>query len=252
MKKIFFTLCLIAVSSLALYSIAAGQDFGLGRAANTSGLADNQISQMGSIPSVLGYVISIALALVGIFFFILILYAGIVWMTAGGASDRVESAKKKMVSAAIGLVIVLSAYALANFVFSNFVSQPAVLTGDDACKTAPDGSSCGMTQVCMKNKCKEECVYQFGQYYGGKCIDVASQSCNGIILSGKCLNNEGCCVPTDSYELWQSTEAASGGNTSAESSAETSESANTCEKQAGHFCTTLADCEGTQNGKSSG
>ena len=52
-------------------------------------------------------------------FVILMIYAGILWMTAGGNEKQVEKAKNIISRAAIGLVIVVSAYAVTYFIFTN-------------------------------------------------------------------------------------------------------------------------------------
>jgi hypothetical protein len=60
--------------------------------------------------------INIILGFLGILSLLLILFGGFKWMTAAGNDDQVASAKKLLVAAVIGLVIILSAYALAAFV----------------------------------------------------------------------------------------------------------------------------------------
>jgi len=60
--------------------------------------------------------INIILGFLGILSVILILFAGFKWMTAAGNDDQVASAKKLLISSVIGLVIILSSYALASFV----------------------------------------------------------------------------------------------------------------------------------------
>lgn len=61
-------------------------------------------------------IINIVLGFLGIIALILILYAGFKWMTAAGNEDRVTEAKKLLVAAVIGLIIILSAFALSSFV----------------------------------------------------------------------------------------------------------------------------------------
>jgi len=46
----------------------------------------------------------------------MILYAGFQWMTAGGNEDKVSSAKKIISAAVVGLIIILLAWAIVNFV----------------------------------------------------------------------------------------------------------------------------------------
>lgn len=69
---------------------------------------------------VVARIIKIALGLVGIVMVVLIMYGGYLWMTAGGNSDQIEKAKKVLINAAIGLVIILSAYAIVAFIMKIF------------------------------------------------------------------------------------------------------------------------------------
>lgn len=58
----------------------------------------------------------------GIVAVLVILYGGFKWMTAGGDDGKVGEARKLIVNGIIGLIIILSAYAIATFVF-NEVNQ---------------------------------------------------------------------------------------------------------------------------------
>jgi len=64
----------------------------------------------------LGEGIGLVLSFIGILFLILVIYGGITWMTATGNDQKVEKAKNMIINAVIGLLIVLSAYAITNFV----------------------------------------------------------------------------------------------------------------------------------------
>ncbi|MFA6306505.1 MAG: pilin [Patescibacteria group bacterium] len=66
-------------------------------------------------------IIKIVLGFLGIITVVIILYAGFKWMTAGGNEENVATAKKMLINAVIGLVIILSAYALATFIISYIV-----------------------------------------------------------------------------------------------------------------------------------
>jgi hypothetical protein len=61
------------------------------------------------------YIITPLLSVVGTLFFLLIIYSGVLWMTANGQSARVQKAKDILTHSVIGLVIVVSAYALTKF-----------------------------------------------------------------------------------------------------------------------------------------
>jgi len=49
----------------------------------------------------------------GVGFFFFLLWGGLQWILSGGDKDNTEKARKKVTSALIGLVVILSAYAIA-------------------------------------------------------------------------------------------------------------------------------------------
>lgn len=61
-------------------------------------------------------IILVMLTIVGPLFLILIIYSGVVWMTSGGEVDKITKAKKTIIYAIIGLIIIFSAYSIAYFV----------------------------------------------------------------------------------------------------------------------------------------
>jgi len=52
------------------------------------------------------------LAVIGVLFIALMVYAGFLWMTAGGNEDNIDKAKGLIKAAIIGLFIIVSAYAI--------------------------------------------------------------------------------------------------------------------------------------------
>jgi hypothetical protein len=122
MKKQFsfvfvFALLCVVVTVLPVHAVGNLQSAGanLGNAADKAG-----VTGQADLPTVIGTVINAALTLVGLFFLILMVYAGYLWMTARGESDQVDKAKKIITGTVIGLVIVLSAYAITTFVTTSF------------------------------------------------------------------------------------------------------------------------------------
>ncbi len=63
-------------------------------------------------------IIRAAFGLVGIVMVVLIIYAGFLWMTAGGNDEQIGKAKKIIINATIGLAIMLSAVAIVSFVIN--------------------------------------------------------------------------------------------------------------------------------------
>lgn len=75
---------------------------------------------------IIGRLINIFLGFLGVIFLVLLLYAGFLWMTAGGDPDKVKKAQGAIKNAVIGLVIIASAWAIVNFIFNALqgVTQP--------------------------------------------------------------------------------------------------------------------------------
>ncbi len=99
---------------------AAGQfvtagDVGLSEIQQTSGLGNQ------GFVTIIAKIIRIILSLLGVMCIILVIYAGFVWMTAGGSEEAVEKAKKMLVNGGIGLLIILSAYAITEFTMRSLI-----------------------------------------------------------------------------------------------------------------------------------
>lgn len=75
-----------------------------------------------NIQTTTGTLIKGALTLVGTVFFALMFYGGFTWMTARGEEDKITKAKETIVAAAIGIAIILAAYAITNFVTTNLIT----------------------------------------------------------------------------------------------------------------------------------
>jgi hypothetical protein len=68
------------------------------------------------IATMVGTVIRVGLSLVGVAFFVTMIYTGFRWMTARGNDELVTKARNSLIAATIGFVIVISAYAITAFV----------------------------------------------------------------------------------------------------------------------------------------
>jgi hypothetical protein len=96
---------LVSASSLDL-GLNAGNNIGLGA-------ADPKVVAVNIIHIVLGFL--------GLIAVIMILIGGFKWMTAGGNEDQVGEAKNIIVAAVIGLLVILAAWAITNFVITQFL-----------------------------------------------------------------------------------------------------------------------------------
>lgn len=76
------------------------------------------ITSSGDLPTLIGKVISAVLGVLGILFVVLIVYAGILYLTSQGEDTNTKKAKKLLTQATMGLIIVVAAYAISNFVLA--------------------------------------------------------------------------------------------------------------------------------------
>jgi len=104
--------------------VEATLDLGTGYGA-TTGLGS------GDIRDTVASIINVAMGLLGIVAVVIILIGGFTWMTAGGNDEKVAEAKKWIFSGVIGLAIILSAYALANFVITNLIDATGASNAED-------------------------------------------------------------------------------------------------------------------------
>ncbi|OGF25419.1 hypothetical protein A2331_01225 [Candidatus Falkowbacteria bacterium RIFOXYB2_FULL_34_18] len=72
-----------------------------------------------SIAEIIGGLIGVFLSLLGIIFLVLIIYGGFIWMTSAGNETKVLKAKKILTNAVIGLIIVISSYAITAFIMAS-------------------------------------------------------------------------------------------------------------------------------------
>jgi hypothetical protein len=78
-------------------------------------------TEVTPLQDTLGGIIRAVLSILGVVLVLIIIYAGFLWMTSGGSDDGVKKAKSWMLNAVVGLIIILSAYAITSFVISRLV-----------------------------------------------------------------------------------------------------------------------------------
>ncbi len=117
MKKIFLFLTLIVFGTMVFFSSVQAQDIGLvvegENLGQRSGLSQNNVQTTAA------QIINISLGFLGILCVSLLVYAGFLWMTALGDEAKIEKAKKTIWAAVIGLIIILSSWAITRFVLES-------------------------------------------------------------------------------------------------------------------------------------
>lgn len=79
-----------------------------------------------SLSALIGLFFRAAIGLVGIIFLILAIYSGFRWMTARGDKASVTEAKETLKNAIIGLIMVVLAYTITQFVTGLLISTSSV------------------------------------------------------------------------------------------------------------------------------
>lgn len=123
MKKLFLAIFIVILLSALAGSInarnvsagTAGEQFnaGLGATAGKMGYDNVNPGSSGTVLNQkIGRIVQAVLASVGVVFLILAIYGGYTWMLSRGNEQQATKAKNILVNAIIGLLIVLSAYAI--------------------------------------------------------------------------------------------------------------------------------------------
>lgn len=118
MKKLIATL-ILSIGLLLAAGVASASII----EANVAGGLTNQIgpstgyTQTVTVGGIVATLIQVALGFLAVIFLILMIVAGFGWMTAAGDEAKVKKARGTIVTAIIGLVIVLAAYSLTYFLF---------------------------------------------------------------------------------------------------------------------------------------
>ncbi len=153
MKKNFLKTVFISLSCFVFaFPVMASSPFAPGDGEDVGGFerffstvdptqgTDTSIANTGdltaTIPQAIGAIINLLLGFVGIIMLFITVWAGYIWLTAGGNETRVTEAKKMISRAAIGLVLAFSAFAISSYVVDVF--ERAVFEKTD---TAPAQTS---------------------------------------------------------------------------------------------------------------
>ncbi|MFA6171034.1 MAG: Ig-like domain-containing protein [Patescibacteria group bacterium] len=146
--KNLFVLALAVLFLGAAHFALAQTDLGL-NAAEQIGLSNT------SPKTLIVNIVRVMLGFLALIMIIIIMYGGWLWMTAGGEAEKVDKAKKLIRNAVIGLIILLSAFAIVSFIITKLVPP---------C----EGPNCGNPPVCDP-PCAEGLTCCPGDYCAESC-----------------------------------------------------------------------------------
>jgi hypothetical protein len=150
-QKILTTLTLLVGVFFIYHFAAAATDFGFSYG-NSIGLAatDPRI--------IIVRIIQIFLGLLGIIAVVLIIYAGFLWMTAAGNEEQIDRAKKTLVSALIGLMIILASLGIATFILNSLLQATGAGTAGNGNSVSNPGPN-GLGGIGAIGECSVQNVY---------------------------------------------------------------------------------------------
>jgi hypothetical protein len=131
---------------------------------------------------------------VGILATVMVMYAGIQWLTAAGNTSRIENAKSTMNGALIGLVLTLTSYLILQLINPNLVKlQVPPVTGvvskftGDFCKTID-----GVDYQALADKAGKDCgqVFQFHNDVTNFHVTCMSRGCSSAESCISCTNEK--------------------------------------------------------------
>ncbi|MDO8261286.1 MAG: pilin, partial [Candidatus Magasanikbacteria bacterium] len=188
-KNLFSFLLLAIVFSIGIFSFS---QIGFAGSADNmlfGGESANFQAQSGlgntDVRIIIGNVIRVALGFLGVIAVIIILYGGWLYMTSQGDSTQIEKAKKVIISAVIGLVIVLSSFGIATFIMNRLYDATGSVGGGlPTC----DAGSAGTCSGCVR------CVDAAGTYTwmpdtscaGCGMSGTGTMNCDGNPMTGTC------------------------------------------------------------------
>jgi len=119
-NKILIGLMCLALLCVVLPYAASAQDdvFGI---EEVGGELGDTLGETADPRVVASRIINIALGFLGIIAVVLVLYGGFMWMTAAGNEERITKAKQILIAALIGLIIIIMAWGLTQFVMNQLL-----------------------------------------------------------------------------------------------------------------------------------
>lgn len=110
---------MLALLPTAVLAAALENPFEAGKKLVKTVGTEAKISSETSLEQIIGKIINVALSFLGIFFLGLMLYGGFRWMNSQGDDAEVKKAKDLIRNAIIGLVVIVAAFAISNFVLGS-------------------------------------------------------------------------------------------------------------------------------------
>lgn len=117
---------------------------------------NNNIVLSNTSPMVIaGRIIEVILGLLGIIAVSIVIYAGFIWTTSMGNEEKIATAKRLLKNAAVGIIIILSAWGIVFFVLSKLVG----VTGGGMPSSSTEGDNFKNLSLGALGSCSVETIY---------------------------------------------------------------------------------------------
>ena len=122
--KLLSKIIVSIVISFTLFSspVHAAKTFQANTAALNTVVTKSGIEKT-DVNSMFSNIVSVAMGLTGIIYLGFMVYAGFKWMTARGNEQDITDARNTIIAATIGLIVIIGAYAITNFVSEQLISK---------------------------------------------------------------------------------------------------------------------------------
>lgn len=124
-QKIFAILPFVLVGFVLLAQTCFAVDIGSQLSKAGQGAYGADMEGTTSLPGMIGAIIKVVLGMLGVILVIILTYAGFLYMTAGGDTKQLGKAKDLMRNGIIGIIIVVGAYAITDFVITRMAGVVA-------------------------------------------------------------------------------------------------------------------------------
>ena len=114
MRKLLFTL-LVTITALSAPVTHAQEAFN-NAFQELQKAAPKNLDTESSLPAQIGTMINVVFGVLGLIALIVMIHGGLTFLLGAGNPDKIQKAKKELLYAGIGLVVILSAIGISNFV----------------------------------------------------------------------------------------------------------------------------------------
>lgn len=183
MKKILFAIALLFSVNFTPVFVSAAPNLGLDLTSKIATQSGYDAATDTTLAQTVGKIIKALLSTLGLIFLVLMVYAGFLYLTSAGDSEKKKKSTDIITAAVIGLIIVLSAYAITTFVLTKLGGVSGGSSGSSSsvsCSSIKTDASCITTSGCAWNAGTGTCEAKLSE---SDFVNSGNVSCAGRCLT---------------------------------------------------------------------